>query len=107
MNRWGKQADDSMIFYIGVEESAFLIPLVKNTAGQWYFNTKAGLQEIRSAASAGTKWRPYGFARRWPTPSRSTLTRLTMAIPSINTPSDLPELLGKQNGLYWKVVARR
>ena len=45
MNRWAKEANGSQILYIGAENWPFPIPL-KNNAGQWYFDSKAGVQEI-------------------------------------------------------------
>ncbi len=46
MNRWGRESDGSMVLYCGAENWPFPIPLKKDTAGQWYFDTKAGVQEI-------------------------------------------------------------
>jgi hypothetical protein len=45
MNRWAKEVNGSQILYIGAENWPFPIPL-KNNVGQWYFYTKAGVQEI-------------------------------------------------------------
>ncbi len=46
MNRWGKESDGSMVLYCGAENWPFPIPLKKAASGQWYFDTKAGAQEI-------------------------------------------------------------
>jgi len=48
MNRWRKQADGSEVLYIGADNGPFPIPLKKNDAGQWYFDTAAGKEEILS-----------------------------------------------------------
>ncbi len=45
MNRWAKEVNGDQILYIGAENWPFPIPL-KSNAGQWYFDTKAGVQEI-------------------------------------------------------------
>lgn len=45
MNRIGKQADGSRVLYVGADNWPFPIPLV-NKAGQWYFDTAAGKQEV-------------------------------------------------------------
>jgi Protein of unknown function (DUF2950) len=46
MHRWRKMPDDSQILLIGPSNFAFPIPLRKNDAGQWFFDTAAGKDEI-------------------------------------------------------------
>jgi hypothetical protein len=46
MNRWRKLPDGSEVLLVGADNQAFPIPLKKNSAGQWYFDTEAGKQEI-------------------------------------------------------------
>jgi hypothetical protein len=46
MHRWRKLSDDSQILLIGADNFAFPIPLKKNAAGQWFFDTAAGKDEI-------------------------------------------------------------
>jgi hypothetical protein len=46
MNRWRKLADGSELLLVGAENQAFPIPLMKNAAGQWYFDVAAGKEEI-------------------------------------------------------------
>jgi Protein of unknown function (DUF2950) len=46
MNRWRKLGDGSELLLVGAENQAFPIPLMKNTAGQWYFDAAAGKEEI-------------------------------------------------------------
>lgn len=46
MHRWRKMPDDSQILLIGADNFAFPIPLKKNSAGQWFFDTAAGKDEI-------------------------------------------------------------
>jgi Protein of unknown function (DUF2950) len=48
MNRWRKQTDGSEVLYAGADNGPFPIPLKKNGAGQWYFDTAAGKEEILS-----------------------------------------------------------
>ena len=48
MNRWRKQTDGSEVLYLGADNNPFPIPLKKNGAGQWYFDTAAGKDEILS-----------------------------------------------------------
>jgi len=48
MNRWRKLSDGSEVLLVGTDNQAFPIPLKKNAAGQWYFDTAAGKDEIVS-----------------------------------------------------------
>ena len=42
MHRWRKMPDGSQILLVGADNFAFPIPLKKNEAGQWFFDTAAG-----------------------------------------------------------------
>jgi hypothetical protein len=46
MNRWRKLGDGSELLLVGADNQAFPIPLMKNAAGQWYFDAAAGKEEI-------------------------------------------------------------
>jgi hypothetical protein len=46
MHRWRRLQDDSQLLITGVDNKTFPIPLKKNVAGQWYFDTHAGKEEI-------------------------------------------------------------
>src|SRR5690242_3703899 len=46
MNRWAAESNGNETLYIGAENWPFPIPLKKDSAGQWYFDTKDGAQEI-------------------------------------------------------------
>jgi len=46
MNRWRKLGDGSELLLVGAENQPFPIPLMKNSAGQWYFDAADGKEEI-------------------------------------------------------------
>jgi hypothetical protein len=46
MNRWRNQTDGSQVLVVGANNFFFPVPLRKNSAGQWYFDTMAGKKEI-------------------------------------------------------------
>jgi len=46
MNRWAKEINGNQTLILGAENWPFPIPLKKDPAGTWYFDTKAGLKEI-------------------------------------------------------------
>jgi hypothetical protein len=46
MHRWRKMPDGAQILVVGADNFPFPIPLKKNPAGQWFFDTAAGKDEI-------------------------------------------------------------
>jgi len=46
MNRWAKEINGNETLFIGAENWPYPIPLKKDAAGTWYFDTKAGVKEI-------------------------------------------------------------
>jgi hypothetical protein len=46
MNRWAKEINGNETLFIGAENWPFPIPLKKDAAGAWYFDTPAGVKEI-------------------------------------------------------------
>ncbi|MGC1414031.1 MAG: DUF2950 family protein [Candidatus Acidiferrum sp.] len=48
MNRWVVMTDGSRVLYIGADNFAFPVPLAKNSSGQWYFDSVAGAEEVRT-----------------------------------------------------------
>ena len=46
MHRWRKLENGNELLITGIDNKVFPIPLAKNGAGQWYFDTKAGKDEI-------------------------------------------------------------
>jgi hypothetical protein len=46
MHRWRKLDNSSELLLTGADNKTFPIPLKKNAAGQWYFDTPAGKEEI-------------------------------------------------------------
>jgi Protein of unknown function (DUF2950) len=46
MHRWRKMTDGAQVLAVGADNFPFPIPLKKNPAGQWFFDTAAGKDEI-------------------------------------------------------------
>jgi hypothetical protein len=46
MNRWVAMTNGSQVLYIGADNYAFPIPLVKNSSSRWQFDSAAGAEEI-------------------------------------------------------------
>lgn len=46
MHRWRNMPDGSQVLVVGADNFPFAIPLKKNAAGQWFFDTATGKQEV-------------------------------------------------------------
>lgn len=55
MNRWRKLDDRTQVLIVGADNNSFPIPLKKNDAGHWYFDTEAGKDEILARRIGGNE----------------------------------------------------
>src|SRR5277367_4718797 len=55
MHRWGKLANGGMVLDVGVENYPFPFALLKNTSGQWYFDSNSAKQEILARRIGGNE----------------------------------------------------
>ena len=102
MHRWRKMPDGGQILLIGADNFAFPIPLMKNPAGQWIFDTAAGKEEILNRRVGRNELAIIGFcgavvdaqAQYFSQPHDGATTK-QFAAKFISDP-------GKQNGLAWK-----
>jgi hypothetical protein len=103
MNRWAKEVNGNQTLYIGAENWPFPIPL-KNNAGQWYFDSKVGVQEIlfrrigKNELAAIRVCNVLADAQQdyfEQTHDGDTVHQYAQKFVSDE---------GKQNGLYWKVA---
>jgi|SRR5450432_256822 Protein of unknown function (DUF2950) len=46
MHRWGKIENGGLVLNVGIENYPFPFPLLKNTSGQWYFDSEAAKKEF-------------------------------------------------------------
>ena len=102
MHRWRKMPDGAQILLVGADNFPFPIPLKKNAAGQWFFDTDAGKDEILArrigrnelavidVCGALADAQAEYFSQRH---DRGTAKQY--AVKFISDP-------GQQNGLYWE-----
>ncbi len=104
MNRWAKEINGEETLILGAENWPFPIPLKKNAAGAWYFDTAAGVKEIlfrrigRNELAAMRVCQALADAQGEyfsQTHDGDSVKQYAQHI--ISDP-------GKQNGLYWKVA---
>jgi hypothetical protein len=100
MNRWRKQTDGSEVLYLGADNNPFPIPLKKNAAGQWYFDTAAGKDEILSRRIGDNELAVIGVLAAMGDAQAEYLSQRHDGVKQYAQKIVSDE--GKQNGLYWK-----
>ena len=104
MNRWGKEANGDQTLFLGAENWPFPIPLKKDSAGQWYFDTKAGLEEILFRRIGHNE---YAAIRVCGALADAQLDYYSQLHDGDTVQQYAQKLISdpdKQNGLYWKTA---
>lgn len=104
MNRWGQQADGSMVLFIGAENWPFPIPLKKDAAGQWYFDAKAGAQEIVFRRIGNNELAAIRVCNALASAQQQYFDQTHDGDPVHQYAQKFASDEGKHNGLYWKVA---
>lgn len=104
MNRWSQQTDGTMILNIGAENWPFPIPLRKNTAGLWYFDTNNGLQEILFRRIGKNELAAIRVCRALVDAQQEYFGESRDGDSVHQYAQKIISDEGKQNGLYWKVA---
>ena len=100
MNRWRKQTDGSEVLYLGADNNPFPIPLKKNSAGQWYFDTAAGKDEILSRRIGDNELAAMDVVAAMANAQAEYFSQRHDGAKQYAQKFFSDE--GKQNGLYWK-----
>ena len=100
MNRWRNQTDGSEVLVVGADNNPFPIPLKKNTAGQWYFDTGAGKDEILSRRIGDNELAAMEVVAAMADAQAEYFSQHHDGVKQYAQKFISDE--GKQNGLYWK-----
>lgn len=100
MNRWRKQTDGSEVLVVGADNNPFPIPLKKNSAGQWYFDTTAGKDEILSRRIGDNELAAMEVVAAMADAQAEYFSQRHDGVKQYAQKFVSDE--GKQNGLYWK-----
>jgi hypothetical protein len=102
MHRVVVEPDGSVTLYVGAENWPMPISIVKNSNGQWYFDTEAGMKEIlyrrvgtNENDAIETLHTLVGAQREYGSETHDGSKTKGYALKFIST-------AGKQDGLYWK-----
>jgi hypothetical protein len=97
MHRWRKMPDGSQVLLVGADNFAFPIPLKKNGAGQWFFDTAAGKDEILARRIGRNELVVIDVCGALADAQAQYFSQENMKQYAVKFISDT----GKHNGLYW------
>ena len=104
MNRWEGVTTGEQVLYIGADNWPFPIPLKKAAAGQWYFNTKAGLQEILFRRIGKNELATIRVCRALVQAQQEYFQQTHDGDTTHQYAQKFISDAGKQDGLYWKTA---
>jgi hypothetical protein len=100
MNRWRNQTDGSEALVVGADNFLFPIPLMKNSAGQWYFDTAAGKREILARRVGDNELATIDVMNAMADAQSQYMAQHHDGVKQYAQKFVSDE--GKQDGLYWK-----
>jgi len=100
MHRWRKLTNGSQLLITGADNKTFPIPLRKNDAGQWHFDTEGGRQEILSRRIGRDENAAIDVCAAIAEAQRQYLSQHHDGVAQYARKFISDE--GKQNGLYWR-----
>ncbi len=103
MNRWAKEVNGDQTLYIGAENWPFPVPL-KNNAGQWYFDSKAGVKEVLFRRIGKNEMAAIRVCEVLAEAQQDYFEQTHDGDPVHQYAQKFASDEGKQNGLYWKVA---
>lgn len=99
MHRWRKLDNSSEVLITGADNKTFPIPLKKNDAGEWVFDTEAGKQEILSRRIGRNEIAAIDVCGAVVDAQRQYFSQPHNGVKQYAQKFISDE--GKQNGLYW------
>jgi len=102
MHRWGKLANGGMVLDVGAENYPFPFALLKNSSGQWYFDTNSAKQEILARRIGGNELATVDALNAIADAQAEYFSRTHDDSHVRQYAQKFISDDGKQNGLYWK-----
>lgn len=104
MTRWEGVTNGEQVLYIGADNWPFPIPLKKTASGQWYFDTKAGLQEILFRRIGKNELAAIKVCRALVEAQQDYFQQAHDGDTTQQYAQKFISDSGKQDGLYWKTA---
>lgn len=104
MHRWGKLTNGGKILTVGAENYPFPFSLMKNSAGQWYFDTASAKEEILARRIGGNELATVDVLNAMSDAQIEYFSQTHDGNPVYQFAQKFVSDEGKQNGLYWKAA---
>ena len=102
MHRFRRMEDGTEILLVGADNFPFPVPLRKNAAGRWFFDTQAGKQEILARRIGRNELAIINTCRAVADAEAQYFSQLHDGDKAHQYATKLRSDPGKQNGLYWE-----
>ena len=104
MNRWGRETNGDETLFMGAENWPFPVPLKKNAAGQWYYDSKAGVEEVLFRRIGANEIAAIRVCKVLADAQDEYFDQLHDGDTVHQYAQKFISDEGKQNGLYWKTA---
>jgi len=105
MHRWGKLTNGGMVLNVGADNYPFPFPLVKNSSGQWYFDSSDAQNEIIVRRIGDNELAAIDVLNAMADAQVEYFSQTHDGSSVHQYAQKLVSDAGKQNGLYWPVAA--
>jgi hypothetical protein len=102
MHRWRKLANGGMVLDVGAENYPFPFALLKNTSGQWYFDTASAKEEVLARRIGGNELSTVEVLNAMADAQAEYFSGTHDGSHVRQYAQKFVSDDGKQNGLYWK-----
>ena len=102
MHRWRKMPDGAQILVVGADNFPFPIPLKKNPAGQWFFDTAEGKDEILARRVGRNELAVIDICGALADAQADYFSQVHDGASTKQYALKFISDTGKQNGLYWE-----
>jgi hypothetical protein len=104
MHRWGNLVNGGMVLDVGAENYPFPFALLKNSSGQWYFDTGSAKQEILARRIGGNELSTVDTLNAMADGQAEYFSQTHDDNHVRQYAQKFVSDDGKQNGLYWKTA---
>jgi Protein of unknown function (DUF2950) len=105
MHRWGKLTNGGKVLTVGAENYPFPFPLMKNSSGQWYFDSASAKEEILARRIGGNELATIDVLNAMADAQIEYFSQTHDGNPVHQFAHKFVSDEGKHNGLYWKAGA--
>ena len=102
MHRWRKLPNGGTVLDVGAENYPFPFPLLKNSSGQWYFDTASAKQEVLARRIGGNELSTVEVLNAMADAQAEYFSETHDGSHVRQYAQKFVSDGGKQNGLYWK-----